>query len=48
MTTTAALLDSKGSKKSAADSSSVRSAAFERLPDEIIQQLVQQGTSGTM
>ncbi|PMD40014.1 hypothetical protein L207DRAFT_35534 [Hyaloscypha variabilis F] len=40
MTTTAALLDSKGSKKSAADSSSVRSAAFERLPDEIIQQIL--------
>jgi hypothetical protein len=38
MTTTAATLHSKDVKKSAADSLSIKCAAFERLPDEIIEQ----------
>jgi hypothetical protein len=38
MTTTSASLNSEGVKKSASDFLVMKSTAFERLPDEIIEQ----------
>ncbi len=38
MSTKSASLESEGMKKSAADSLQMKSTAFERLPDEIIEQ----------